>query len=183
MLMPQNYNIPIWFTPQYRRDMSSVLSQLDSAFQLDMTIGDVLRYVADHELDGPRSGREVDRTRIIWWGNDFNIGWHALFAAPPVIYRHLFPSAAKSAIEVYESGPSAAEDDALTSELAESLSLEHEGLARVSAIDSVCSEIERQSIVAVLRIIGLRKDVDECGSIALKALQDYWLVTGGKADE
>ena len=160
--------------------MYSVLSQLDSAFQLDMTENEVLRYVADHELDGPRSGREVDRTRIIWWGSDSNIGSHALFTAPPVIYRHLFPSAAKSAIEVYESGPSSAEDGILSDPIAESLSVEHEGLARVSAIDSVFSETERQSVVAVLRLIALMEYAT--GSIASKALQDYWLAAGGQAD-
>ncbi len=171
--MPQEYNVPDWFTPEYRKAMGVVLDELDYAFQLSLTTDEVLRYIEDHETDGPRSQREVERTRIIWWGDSFNVGYMALFYAPPHIYRHLFPSAARAAVEIHPRKPSAAEESALPYTLAKSLSVEHSRPERVHQIRVSFSAEEIKVIASVLEAPSLRND--ECGAVAANALQDYWL--------
>ncbi len=155
--------------------MPLVLAQVESAFQLEMTEEEVLRLVAHMELDGPRSGREVETSRIIWWGSGSNIGYHALTAAPPDVYRHLFPSAAKAAIEVFEKGPSAAEDGFLIEPLMSPLTDYECEFRKAAAIDWVLSPAEREAVIAVLQLIAMRKEWEEEGHLAERALEDYWL--------
>jgi hypothetical protein len=171
--MPQEYNTPDWFTPEYHKTMESALRKLDETFRLSLTTDEVLRYIEDHESDGPRPRRELERAKLIWWGDSFNIGYTALFSAPPHIYRHLFHSASRSAIEVFLRGPSAAEESDLPCALAKSLSVEYSGIERVREIQSSFSEKEKEALVLVLKVLSLRHD--ECGAIAVAALQSYWL--------
>lgn len=170
--MPQDYNTPAWFTPAYKKEMERVLAVLDSSFVLSLSEEEVMQYVDEHKLDGPAYEKKEKRTQINWWGSRRIIGYSALFTAPPEIYRHFFPSVARSAIEVYPRGPSSAEDNEIPYQLANSLSVRYVGLKRMLAIRSVFTKDEIPLVTSVLHL--LRSRGDDCGSVANEALFDFW---------
>ena len=170
--MPKLYNTPEWFTPTYDQQAQSTCSKLDSTFVLNMSDAEVLQYIHTRQLNGPSSDSVVQLSKISWWGRDYNLGFNILFNAPPFIYKHLFPSAAKAALLVHERGPSAAEDSMIPCALAESLSVEHCGLTRVKSLSDDLSPLERKAVALVLKLLASRND--NCGESALLALASYW---------
>lgn len=178
--MPFEYNIPDWLDEEYIAEMRRILANLDEVFVPQWTLEALFRYKAEHELDGPQEVRSPVPEEIVWWGRGYNIGHMALFSAPGPIYRELFPSAARSAIEVYERGPSAAEESDQAYQLARSLSVRECGEARIRQISDLMTEEERMIVIAILSLIGRRRD--DAGNLATKALTDFWLVHSLRAD-
>lgn len=170
--MPFEYNIPAWLDEDYIADMRRILAKLDEVFVPQMTLEALFRYKAEHELDGPQEVRTPVPDQIIWWGKGYNIGLAALFTAPGPIYRELFPSAVRSAIEVYEKGPSAAEESDQAYQLARSLSVSECGLQRIEEISMSLTLAQKQIVCDCLGLISRR--LNDEGRMARNALTDYW---------
>ena len=170
--MPFEYNIPDWLDEDYIAEMRRILAKLDEVFVPQMTLEALFRYKAEHELDGPQEVRTPVPDEIIWWGKGYNIGHTALFTAPGPIYREFFPSAARSAIEVYERGPSAAEESELAYQLARSLSVKECGLSRLEEMSGSLTFEQKRLVCATLKLISRRSD--DAGRMAKDAILDYW---------
>lgn len=170
--MPFEYNTPDWLDEAYIAEMRRILAKLDEIFVPQMTLEALFRYKAEHELDGPQEVRSPVPDQIIWWGKDYNIGHTALFSAPGPIYRELFPSAARSAIEVFERGPSAAEETDQAYQLGRSLSVKECGRSRVEEISGSLTFEQKCLVCDVLRLISRR--LDDAGRMAKDAILDYW---------
>lgn len=173
--MPFDYNTPDWLDEDYIAEMRRILARLDEVFLPQMTLEALFRYKAEHELDGPQEVRSPVPDEIIWWGKGYNIGHTALFSAPGPIYRELFPSAARSAIEVYEKGPSAAEESDQAYQLARSLSVSECGLQRIEEISLALTPAQKQIVCDLLNLFSRR--LNDEGRMARNALTDYWNTT------
>jgi hypothetical protein len=171
--MPFEYNTPDWLDETYIAEMRRILAKLDEVFVPQMTLEALFRYKAEHELDGPQEFRIPVPDQIIWWGKGYNIGHAALFSAPGPLYRELFPSAARSAIEVYEKGPSAAEESDQAYQLVRSLSVSECGLQRIEEIAMSLTLEQKHIVCDCLGLISRR--LNDEGRIASNAVLDFWM--------
>jgi len=170
--MPITYNIPNWFSPEYQLEMESVLKVLDSAFLPKLETIAVIEAVraldtCEMDLQPLSSSRQLE-----WWGDGTNIYIMDLLILPPLLFIEIFPNAARYSIEIFEQGPSLAENSDLPLGLARSLNPRIVGEARIKSISCIMTAMQCQTVFRVLRLLAMRRD--EAASLALIAMNEYW---------
>ncbi len=168
--MPRDYNIPSWYDSGYDERTEAVLVLVETAFRTALTpeemavISETCGYCASADL--------ASHARLDWDSPASNMGTRALFECPPHVFRLLFPSIARAAIEVFPRTRSAADDENLVDELTSSLAVEEAGLERIRSIADNLTHSETEALVAWLAFVATRDN--ECGWKARRAIATFW---------
>jgi hypothetical protein len=168
--MPQDYNIPSWYDSDYDKKTEEVLALIETAFRTALTwedlamISETCGYCVAPDL--------ASHAGLDWDSPASNIGTRALFECPPQVFRLLFPSIARAAIEMLPRTRSAADDEYLVDELANSLAVEVAGLERIVSIAENLTNVETEALVAWLVFVSTRDN--ECGWKAKRAIAIFW---------
>jgi hypothetical protein len=168
--MPRDYNIPSWYDSDYDKKTEEVLALIETAFRTALTwedlamISETCGYCVASDL--------ASHAGLDWDSPASNIGTRALFECPPQVFRLLFPSIARAAIEMLPRTRSAADDEYLVDELTSSLAVEGAGLERVRSIADNLTHSETEALVAWLVFVATRDN--ECGWKAKRAIAMFW---------
>jgi hypothetical protein len=168
--VPRDYNIPSWYDSDYDEKMEAVLALVETSFRVALTsedlamISETCGYCVASDL--------VSHAGLDWDSPASNVGTRALVECPPHVFRLLFPSIARVAIELFPRTRSAADDEYLVDELTSSLAVEEAGLERVRSIADNLTHSETEAVVAWLAFVATRDN--ECGWKARRAIAMFW---------